>query len=86
MFANSFAGIYVLNAPKYAIDTYGTDRLQAMFGYIIMPATVIVLFAQFVFMPFLNKLKKLYADKQMKEFKKIARNIKLSHFKEEYYT
>ena len=78
VFANSFAGIYVLNAPKYAIDTYGTDRLQAMFGYIIMPATVIVLFAQFVFMPFLNKLKKLYADKQMKEFKKIARNIKLS--------
>ena len=78
VFANSFAGIYVLNAPKYAIDTYGTDKLQAMFGYIIMPATVIVLFAQFVFMPFLNKLKNLYAEKKMKEFKRIARNIKLS--------
>ena len=78
VFANSFAGIYVLNAPKYAIESYGTDELQAMFGYIIMPATVIVLFAQFVFMPFLNKLKNLYAEKKMKEFKKIARNIKLA--------
>ena len=78
VFANSFAGIYVLNAPKYAIESYGTDELQAMFGYIIMPATVIVLFAQFVFMPFLNKLKNLYAEKNMKEFKRIARNIKLA--------
>ena len=78
VFANSFAGIYVLNAPKYAIENYGTDELQAMFGYIIMPATVIVLFAQFVFMPFLNKLKNLYAEKKMKEFRKIARNIKLA--------
>ena len=78
VFVNSFAGIYVLNAPKYSIESYGTDEIQAMFGYIIMPATVIILFAQFVFMPFLNKLKSLYAEKKMKEFKKIARNIKLS--------
>ena len=43
-----------------------------------MPATVIVLFAQFVFMPFLNKHKNLYAEMNLKEFKRIARNIKLA--------
>ena len=76
VFANSFAGIYVLNAPKYALDTYCDDKTQAMFGYIIMPATVITLFAQFVFMPFLNDLKKLYAEKNMKKFGQVSRKIK----------
>ena len=78
VFANSFAGIYVLNAPKYAIDKYSNDDMQAIFSYIIMPATVIILFAQFVFMPFLNKLKNLYADKNMKEFKKVSFLIKMA--------
>ncbi len=78
VFANSFAGIYVLNAPKYAIDTYLTEDMQAMFGYIIMPATVISLFTQFIFMPYLNKLKELYEKKDMKAFKGLALKIKIS--------
>lgn len=76
VFANSFAGIYVLNAPKYAIDSYLTEDMQAMFGYIIMPATVISLFTQFIFMPCLNKLKELYENKNMKDFKSLAFKIK----------
>lgn len=78
VFANSFAGIYVLNAPKYAIDNYLTEDVQAIFGYIMMPATVITLFTQFVFMPYLNKLKELYEQKDMKAFKGIAFKIKMS--------
>lgn len=80
VFANSFAGIYVLNAPKYAIDSYLTEDVQAIFGYIMMPATVITLFTQFVFMPYLNKLKDLYEKKDMKAFKGIAMKIKLAVF------
>lgn len=80
VFANSFAGIYVLNAPKYAIDTYLTEDIQAIFGYIMMPATVITLFTQFIFMPYLNKLKELYEQKDMKGFNKIALRIKLAVF------
>ena len=80
VFANSFAGIYVLNAPKYSIDKYGNDDMQAMFGYIIMPATVIVLFAQFFLMPFLNKLRMLYGDRKMKEFIRLSNMIKLAVF------
>lgn len=78
VFANSFAGIYVLNAPKYAIDNYLTEDIQAIFGYIMMPATVITLFTQFIFMPYLNKLKELYEQKNMREFKNIALKIKLA--------
>lgn len=76
VFANSFAGIYVLNAPKYAIDSYLTEDMQAMFGYIIMPATVITLFTQFIFMPCLNKLTEFYENKNMKDFKGLALKIK----------
>ena len=78
VFANSFAGIYVLNAPKYSIDNYLTEDIQAIFGYIMMPATVITLFTQFIFMPYLNKLKELYERKNMKEFNKIAFKIKMA--------
>ena len=78
VFANSFAGIYVLNAPKYAIDSYLTEDVQAIFGYIMMPATVITLFTQFIFMPYLNRLKELYEKKDMKAFRGIAFKIKMA--------
>lgn len=76
VFANSFAGIYVLNASKYAIDIYATETIQAIFGYIMMPATVMILFAQFILLPFLNKFKELYKNNQIKEFDLLGIKIK----------
>lgn len=77
VFINSFAGIYILNAPKYAIDTYLTEDLQAIYGYIMMPATVMTLFTQFIVMPVLGKMKELYEKKDFKEFNKVTFKIKL---------
>lgn len=77
VFVNSFAGIYILNAPKYAIDSYLSDHLQAIYGYIMMPATVMTLFTQFIVMPVLGKLKDLYAKKDFKTFKSLIFKIKL---------
>ena len=77
VFVNSFAGIYILNAPKYAIDSYLTENLQAIYGYIMMPATVMTLFTQFIVMPVLGKLKDLYEQKNFKEFKSLILKIKL---------
>lgn len=77
VFANSFLGIYVLNAPKYAIDSFLTEELQAVYGYIVMPGTVMVLFAQFVILPFLNTLKELYAKRDVANFKAIIRKVRL---------
>lgn len=77
VFVNSFAGIYILNAPKYAIDSFLTEDIQAIYGYIMMPATVMTLFTQFIVMPFLGKLKDMYENKQLKEIDKITFKIKL---------
>lgn len=77
VFVNSFAGIYILNAPKYAIDSFLTEDIQAIYGYIMMPATVMTLFTQFIVMPFLGKLKDLYENKELKEIDKITFKIKL---------
>ena len=77
VFVNSFAGIYILNAPKYAIDSYLTEDIQAIYGYIMMPATVMTLFTQFIVMPFLGKLKDMYERKELKEIEKVTFKIKL---------
>lgn len=77
VFVNSFAGIYILNAPKYAIDSYLTEDIQAIYGYIMMPATVMTLFTQFIVMPFLGKLKDLYEECKLKEIENITLKIKL---------
>ncbi len=77
VFVNSFAGIYILNAPKYAIDSYLTDDIQAIYGYIMMPATVMTLFTQFIVMPFLGKLKDMYERKELKAIDSVTLKIKL---------
>ena len=78
VFANSFAGIYILNAPKYAIDSIlANEELQAIYGYIMMPATVMTLFTQFIVMPFLGKLKEMFEKKDLKAIEKITFKIKL---------
>lgn len=77
VFINSFAGIYILNAPKYAIDSFLTEDIQAIYGYIMMPATVMTLFTQFIVMPVLGKLKDFYEKKDFKSFKNLTFKIKL---------
>ena len=78
VFVNSFAGVYILNSSKYAIDVYLTETFQAVFGYIMMPATVMILFTQFILLPFLNKFKELYKNGKIKEFEILGRKIKSS--------
>ena len=75
VFAISFLGMYVLNAPKYAIDTYLTNDYQTVFGIIVMPATVIGLVAQFLIFPYLNKIVELYKNKDLKNLKKLLLKI-----------
>ncbi len=77
VFVNSFAGIYILNAPKYAIDNFLTEDIQAIYGYIMMPATVMTLFTQFIVMPFLGKMKDMYEKKDLKQIEDVTFKIKL---------
>lgn len=57
VFGFSFLGIYLVNAPKYAIDSVSTNEIQTIYGIIAMPATVLALFVQYVIQPFLMTLK-----------------------------
>ena len=75
VFAISFLGMYVLNAPKYAIDTYLTSEIQTIFGIIVMPATVIGLVAQFLIYPYLNQIVTLYKNKDIISLKKVLLKI-----------
>ena len=71
-FAISFLGLYLLNVPKYAIDSYLENNYQTIFGIIVMPATVIGLVAQFLIHPYLNKIVTLYEEKNLKKLNKLA--------------
>lgn len=47
---------YIINASKYAIDDIGNEKIQAIFGIILMPATVLSLVGQFIIQPYLVRL------------------------------
>ena len=67
----SFLGVYILNAPKYAIDSFLAENYQTIFGIIVMPATVIGLVAQFLIHPYLNKIVELYKNRDLKNLNKL---------------
>lgn len=75
VFAISFLGMYVVNAPKYSIDSYLTSDFQTIFGIIVMPATIMSLVAQFLIHPYLNQIVELYKTKNLKGLEKLILKI-----------
>ncbi len=74
-FAITFLGLYIINASKYSIDNFLSEDIQAIYGIIIMPATVISLFGQFIIHPYLNKIMDICKKKNKKEFNKLLIRI-----------
>jgi len=77
IFANTFLLIFILNEPKYVIDYYFTNEIQAIFGIIIIPASIIPLFSQFVISPIVNGITKSYKDGKVEDVKKLDLKINL---------
>lgn len=75
VFAISFLGMYVVNAPKYSIDSFLTNDYQTIFGIIVMPATIMSLIAQFLIHPYLNKILEFYKTKNLKGLEKVLLKI-----------
>lgn len=71
----SFLGVYITNAQKYSIDIFMTEDIQAVFGIIIMPATVMGLLAQFLIHPYLNEIFNLFKENKYEAIKKILYKI-----------
>ncbi len=77
VFLTVFLSMVVLNAPKYAIDQYLLSSDQAIYGIIIMPATVIALGGQFLVQPFLMKMTTSFYNQAYVKFRKIVVNMVL---------
>lgn len=72
LFANTALIMYMLNVPKYIIEKYLTADIQAIFAIILMPASIITLFAQFILAPIISKITYAYKEKNIKKMKKIS--------------
>lgn len=75
IFAITFLGIYILNAPKYSIDSYLENSFQTIFGIITMPATAISLFGQFIFHPYLPQMAEHNDNKEYGKLKKLTYKV-----------
>lgn len=74
-FAIAFLGVYMTNVQKYAIDTFLPENIQAIFGIIIMPATVMGLLVQFLIHPYLNQVFEYHKNNNYKAIKKLIYKI-----------
>lgn len=62
--------IYIGNVPKYMIDAYMNEELQAIFGYIMLPVFAIMLFNNFIYQPMIKGLGDLWAANEKIIFKR----------------
>lgn len=76
-FCVTFLNIYIINASKYAIDSIMTDNYQTIFGIIVMPATMMILIAQFMVHPFLNSITEYIKNNDYKSLNKFLVKITL---------
>lgn len=70
-FAILFLAIYLVNAPKYALDGRVSSSLQAIFGIVLMPATFLSLAVQYVIQPILNQLARYFSLGRKAEFNRL---------------
>lgn len=70
-FLVTFLCLFIINAAKYAIDINLSNSDQTIYGILIMPATVILLFGQFIIHPFLAKITLFVKNNDYKQLLKI---------------
>ena len=72
--------MYISNAPKYAIDSYLTEELQAIYNMIFMPAFAVMLIANFIFNPILTTYARLWINATEESLKQLKNQIKKQVF------
>lgn len=70
LFAGAFFMMYLTNSPKYAIERYLSDEVQACFGFVSMPIFAIELLNNFLYQPKLVKMAIAWDGGKLGEFKK----------------
>ncbi len=74
-FAFTFLLLFSFNIPRYFIDAILNDELQAIYGIIIMPASLISLMGHLIMQPAVLNITKLHREKKYKEINKILFKI-----------
>lgn len=74
VFAFSFLSMYIASAPKYSMVNL-SNKTQAIFGIIMMPATFVSLCGYYIINPYLNSLASCNKDKDIILFSKIVKKI-----------
>ncbi len=79
LFVCAFLSIYILNAPKYAIDRFfsSSNGIQTSYGILVMPAAVINLLSLFAFRPVMTPMAESYSNGDIKAFLKTFKKLLL---------
>lgn len=75
VFLINFFSVYIVNAPKYAADGVLTNSMQAVFGIVLMPATLVSLAVQYLIQPYLKKMAIYYERGDINSFNKIIMKL-----------
>lgn len=78
IFIFSALAIYLSNCQKYILPYFEPDEIQAIFGILIMPATVLGLIGSYLINPFINAFSKHHAEKKYNLFATSTKKILLS--------
>lgn len=71
-FVISFLILYLINSSKYVMDYILEEQYQTIYGILLMPATVILLFTQYILNPFLNTINNYIKDNDYQQLKKLV--------------
>lgn len=78
LFGYNFLSVYVMNVPKYVIEYFSTNEIQAIFSIIIMPASFLSLIAIYLVQPFLGIITNEVKKNNIKELKNIIIKLTIS--------
>lgn len=76
MFLGAFMLNYIINQPKFVLDSVMDEIAQNKFSIIFMPSAVICLLGLFIYRPLLTTLTEVWKNKDYKNF--IGRFLKIS--------
>ncbi len=76
LFASLFLNMYISNAPKYAIDAYLTEEIQAAYNLIFMPAFMVMLLSNFIFNPIIKSYAELWLSDSPEQHKELWKRFR----------
>ncbi len=68
VFIYTFLQNFLSNSQKMVMTYFISNKLQTIFGILIMPATMLIIVGNYIIMPFINDLTSKFKEKKYKEF------------------